>query len=58
MDAITGWVTGHIAPYIALLWSIDQLLKIVGKTFNITVIDNLADGLGSVLSTFFRTKQQ
>ena len=56
MEATIVALGAKLAPWIALLWSIDQLLKVIGQTFHIQIIDNVADGLGKLLGKFFPQK--
>lgn len=56
MDKIMEWITNgnNWTNIVAILWSIDQLLKIIAKMNpKVDWIDNLSDGLGSILSRFF-----
>ena len=56
MEAILGSFGAKIAPYVAILWSIDQLLKLIAPLTPWKLDDNLADILGNLLSKFFPKK--
>jgi hypothetical protein len=45
-----------LAPFVAILWSIDQLLKLVAPLTPWKLDDNLSDILGKFLSSFFPKK--
>ena len=55
MDFITNIGT-LIGPYVAVLWAIDQLLKVIAPLTPWKVDDNISDMLGKLLSKFFPKK--
>lgn len=56
MEAIITAFGAKIAPYVAILWAIDQLLKVVSPLTPWKIDDNLSDILGNLLSRFFPKK--
>ncbi len=56
MEAIITSFGAKIAPYVAVLWSIDQLLKVVAPLTPWKLDDNLSDILSKFLSRFFPKK--
>lgn len=52
-----AWIQTNWVSIVALLWTIDQVLKIVAQ-FNPEKdwIDNLSDGFGKILMQFFPKK--
>lgn len=54
--SILGDIGTKIAPYVAILWAIDQLLKVVAPLTPWKLDDNLSDILGKLLSRFFPKK--
>ena len=55
MDFISGLGT-MIAPYVAVLWAIDQLLKVIAPLTPWKVDDNISDMFGKLLAKFFPKK--
>lgn len=53
---ILGDLGTKIAPYVAILWSIDQLLKVVSPLTPWKIDDNISDMLSKLLSKFFPKK--
>jgi hypothetical protein len=53
MDALFAWVSTNWTSVVALLWTIDQLLKIISPLTPFKVDDNLSDILGGLLAKFF-----
>lgn len=53
---VWAWVQANWASIVALLWTIDQLLKIISKLTPTTVDDNLSDMLGNFLARFLQKK--
>ena len=51
-------ILGHLAPWVSLVWVIDQALKIVAGITGNKNIDNIADGLGDILGKFFQKPKQ
>ena len=51
------WLQANWVSIVALLWVIDQGLKIVAAWTKNKVDDNISDILGKVLTTFFRKGQ-
>lgn len=47
---ITSWITSHWAGVMLIVWSVDQILKVLGG-FGFKVADNLADILGNFLKS-------
>lgn len=59
MGAIESFIAlwgAKLAPWVAVLWSIDQLLKVVAPLTPWKLDDNLADILGNLLAKFFPKK--
>ena len=56
MEEILSSFGTKIAPYVAILWSIDQLLKLIAPLTPTKIDDNLADILGKLLGRFFPKK--
>jgi hypothetical protein len=50
------WIQHNWVNIVALLWSIDQILKVVAAMTDNKVIDNLSDGLGKLLARFLPQK--
>lgn len=57
MEAIFSFITNHGVELVAILWTIDQLLKLVSKLTPWKWDDNLSDILGDLLAKFFRKGQ-
>lgn len=53
MEAVITAFGAKIAPYVAILWAIDQLLKVVSPLTPWKVDDNISDMLGKLLTRFF-----
>jgi len=51
------WLTNNWVHIVAILWSLDQLLKVVAQLTPTKVDDNIADILGKILARFFPQKQ-
>ena len=56
MDVVVAWFTNNWVNVVAVLWSIDQLLKVVAPLTPWSFDDNLADMLGKLLARFFPKK--
>lgn len=56
METIILAFGAKIAPYVAILWAVDQLLKVVAPLTPWKFDDNLADILGKFLARFFPKK--
>lgn len=52
MDFVANIGT-HIAPYVAVLWAIDQLLKVIAPLTPWKTDDNISDFLGKLLAKLF-----
>lgn len=50
------WLMQNGANIVAILWTVDQLLKIIAKMTPTKIDDNISDYLGSILSKFFPKK--
>lgn len=46
------WIQHNWTNIVAILWTVDQGLKIVAQMTDNKTIDNLSDGLGSLLARF------
>ena len=55
MDFITNLGT-LIGPYVAVLWAVDQLLKVIAPLTPWTLDDNIEDIFGKILAKFFPKK--
>lgn len=53
MENVIALFGAKIAPYVAILWSVDQLLKVVAPLTPWKLDDNLSDLLGKLLTRFF-----
>lgn len=53
MDTIFAWFTTNWVSVVALLWTIDQILKIIAPMTGTKIDDNLADTFGKILARFF-----
>lgn len=53
---LLGDLGSKMAPYVAILWSIDQLLKVVSPLTPWKLDDNISDMLSKLLSRFFPKK--
>lgn len=59
MENIISLITSYgekIAPWVAVLWSIDQLLKVLAPLTPWKLDDNISDILSKLLSKFFPKK--
>lgn len=56
MEGLLTTVGVKIAPYVAILWSLDQLLKLIAPLTPWKLDDNIADILGNLLGKFFPKK--
>ena len=50
------WLSANWTQIVALLWTLDQGLKIVAKMTPTPVDDNIADYVGGILSRFLPKK--
>jgi hypothetical protein len=59
MGNIITWFSepGHYASIVALIWTIDQLLKIIAPLTSFKWDDNLADMFGKLIARFLPPKQ-
>lgn len=57
MESIFSFFSNHGVDIVAILWTIDQLLKLVSKLTPWGWDDNISDILGSLLAKFFRKGQ-
>ena len=57
MDGIIAWFTTNWVNVVALLWTVDQLLKIIAPLTKSTWDDNIADMFGKILARFFQRPQ-
>lgn len=57
MDGIVAWITANWVNVVAILWTVDQILKVVAQ-FNPDRdwVDNVSDLLGKILISFFPKK--
>ena len=53
MDGIIAWFSTNWVNVVAVLWTIDQLLKIIAPLTGTKIDDNLADSFGKILARFF-----
>jgi len=56
MEVCMEWLMQNGANVVAILWTVDQLLKIIAKMTPTKIDDNISDYLGSILSKFFPKK--
>lgn len=56
MDVVIAWFTNNWVNVVAILWSVDQLLKVVSKLTPWGWDDNVSDILGNLLLKFFPKK--
>jgi len=54
--ALVGDFGSKIAPYVAVLWAIDNLLKVIAPLTPTPIDDNIADVVGKLLAKFFPKK--
>lgn len=47
------WITHNWQSIVAILWIIDQLLKVIAPLTGTKIDDNLADMFGKTLARFF-----
>ena len=60
MDGILAWISNgnNWTNIVALLWTVDQLLKIIAKMNpKVDWVDNVSDFLGNLLARFLPPKQ-
>lgn len=57
MDGIIAWFSTNWVNVVALLWTLDQLLKIIAPLTSSKVDDNIADVFGKLLARFFQRPQ-
>lgn len=57
MEAIIHWFTTNWVNVVALLWTIDQGLKIIAPLTPTKFDDNVSDIFGNLLAKFFRKGQ-
>lgn len=50
------WIKDHWIDIMAIVWSLDQILKIVAKMTANKVDDNISDMIGNILTKFFPKK--
>ena len=53
MDGIFAWFSTNWVNVVAILWTIDQLMKIIAPMTGTKIDDNLSDSLGKLLARFF-----
>jgi hypothetical protein len=54
--SIISVLGAKLAPYVAVLWCVDALLKTIAPLTPTPIDDNIADMLGKLLAKFFPKK--
>lgn len=53
-----NWIMENWPSIVAILWTFDQLLKIIAKLTPTKIDDNISDYFGSLLAKFLPKQQQ
>lgn len=53
MDGIFAWFTQNWGAVVTIIWTIDQLLKVIAPLTGSKTDDNVSDWLGKIIARFF-----